>query len=80
MRCIAMLPVPRARSQSFDELQVVLEPLSEWEFLEREDKRALLQAICPEISVFRYTVRTVMINLGVESGGSSEASRLKTAR
>jgi site-specific DNA recombinase len=77
---LLLKPVPRARSQSLDELQVVLEPLTEWEFLGREDKRALLEAICPEISVFRYTVRALVIDLGMESEGSYEASRLKTAQ
>jgi type III secretory pathway component EscV len=77
---LLMESIPEAAPQSVDELQAVLEPLAEWEFLERDDKRALLQAICPEITVFRYTVRTLMINFRTESAGSYDVSHLKTGR
>lgn len=70
---------PPVRSRSLDEIQVALEPLAEWEFLDRHDKRSLLQVICPEISVFRYTVNSLKINLGAGSSGSYEDSRSKTA-
>lgn len=70
-------PVPHTGQRSTDEIQMALEPLVEWEFLEREDKRSLLQAICPEISVFRYTVKSVMLNLGPKPTGCNEASRSK---
>src|SRR5579872_6501706 len=74
---LLMESVPEAAPQSVDELQAVLEPLAEWEFLERDDKRTLLQAICPEITVFRYTVKTLMINFNTESAGSHDVSRLR---
>ena len=77
---LLMESVPQAAPQSLDELKAALEPLAEWEFLEREDKRALLRAICPGITVFRYTVKALMINFSMESAGSDEVSRLKTAR
>ena len=71
---------PQAPARSLDEIRSVLEPLAEWEFLERDDKRALLQAICPEITVFRYTVRTLMINFGIETLGSYKGRHQKMVR
>jgi site-specific DNA recombinase len=71
--------VPPEQSRSLDEIQAALEPLAEWEFLERDDKRSLLQAICPEISVFRYTIKSLMINVGTGSVGSYGDSRSRTA-
>jgi DNA invertase Pin-like site-specific DNA recombinase len=59
------------------ELEQVLEPFAEWEFLEREDKRALLTALCPEIRVERYVVKSLMLNLLTE--GSNEVNRLRAA-
>jgi len=60
--------IPDVRSET--EIEQALEPFAEWEFLEREDKRALLAAICPEIQVERYVVKSLMINLLTE--GSNE--------
>ncbi len=77
---LLMEPVPEEQPRSLDEIQAALEPLAEWEFLERDDKRSLLHAICPEISVSRYTVKSLMISLGSESVGSYEDSRLRTER
>lgn len=71
-------PVPQTGQRSADEIQMALEPLVEWEFLEREDKRSLLQAICPEISVFQYTVKSVTVSLGTKPTGCNEVSRSKT--
>ena len=53
--------VPKARAGA--DFQAILEPFSEWEFLEREDKRALLAALCPEIRVEQYVVKSLMLNL-----------------
>jgi DNA invertase Pin-like site-specific DNA recombinase len=44
-----------------------LEPFAEWEFLERDEKRALLAVLCPEIRVERYVVKSLMLNLVAES-------------
>jgi len=55
------------------EFEEILEPFAEWEFLERNDKRALLAALCPEIRVERYTVKSLMLNLVVE--GRNEVSQ-----
>ena len=41
----------------------VVEPFTEWEFLDREDQRALLRTLCLEISVFRYSVKGLTLNL-----------------
>lgn len=56
-----MPTVPDVRSEA--EIEHALEPFAEWEFLEREDKRALLAAICPEIQIERYVVKSLMINV-----------------
>jgi DNA invertase Pin-like site-specific DNA recombinase len=77
---LVMEVVSPVQSRSFDDIKAALEPLAEWEFLEREDKRSLLQAICPEISVFRYTIKSLTVNLGAEPAGGNEVSHLRTAR
>lgn len=61
------------------QLEAALEPLGEWEFLEREDKRALLSLICPEIKVFRYTIQSLTLNLAAGSGDCDDVSRMRTA-
>ena len=71
--------IPQPSSPSTDEIQTALEPLAEWEFLEREDKRALLAIICPEIKVLRYTIQSVTLNLSAGSGGGYDGSRSKKA-
>jgi hypothetical protein len=76
---LLMESLPAASTASLDEIQKVLEPFTQWEFLERDDKRALLQAICPEITVFRYVVKSLTIDLGLKSVGCYEVSRSKTA-
>jgi hypothetical protein len=66
------------RPCAIEELEKVLEPFAEWEFLEREDKRALLALICPEIRVFQYRVKSLVLRFGVPTGDSYNGSRLKT--
>ena len=53
----------------------VVEPFAEWGFLEREDRRALLRALCPEISVYRYAVKGLTLSLVAEQGSGDEVSR-----
>jgi hypothetical protein len=60
------------------DLRACLEPLAEWEYLDRDDKRTLLALICPQISVSRYTVKSVGLNLGWRSPSGDEDSRLRT--
>ena len=48
---------------NLDTVLALIEPLAEWEFLERKDRRALLATLCPEISVYRYTVKSLKLNL-----------------
>ena len=52
-----------------EDLLPVMEPFAEWEFLEREDKRALLAVLCPEIGVYRYTIKTLTLNWEAASRG-----------
>jgi DNA invertase Pin-like site-specific DNA recombinase len=67
------------RPSSIEDFEQALEPFSEWEFLEREDKRALLALICPEIRVFRYTVKSLVLRLGaLAAADGNEVSRSRT--
>lgn len=70
------IAVPEARTDA--DFERVLEPFAEWEFLERGDKRALLAALCPEIRVERYVVKSLMLNLLAE--GRNEVSHSRTDR
>jgi DNA invertase Pin-like site-specific DNA recombinase len=67
--------VPEARTEA--DFEEILEPFAEWEFLERDDKRALLAALCPEIRVERYVVKSLMLNLVAE--GRNEVSQNQAA-
>lgn len=61
----------RADSNSFPRLPILdceaisalVEPFAEWEFLSRDDRRALLRDLCPEISVYRYEIRQLALNI-----------------
>lgn len=68
-----------AQPPTLDEESVLaaIEPFMEWEFLEREDRRALLAVLCPEISVYRYTVKGLTLNLAPGQGSGDEVSRRK---
>jgi DNA invertase Pin-like site-specific DNA recombinase len=63
------------RPSTVADLEQVLEPFSEWEFLEREDKRALLAMICPEIKIFQYTIKSLVLRLSVLESGRNNISR-----
>lgn len=71
---------PPDTPRSAQEILAALEPLTEWEFLERDDKRALLSVLCPEISVFQYTIKSISLNLPVGNGCRNEVSQLKKGR
>jgi DNA invertase Pin-like site-specific DNA recombinase len=70
----------RQQPPLLSEIESVLEPFADWEFLERDDKRALLAMICPEICVFRYSIKSLVLNLGARAGGGYEGNRSKTGR
>jgi len=57
------VPEPRPAALDLDTVRTLIEPLAEWEFLERADRRALLATLCPEICVYRYTVKSLKLNL-----------------
>ncbi|KKK49771.1 hypothetical protein LCGC14_3131700, partial [marine sediment metagenome] len=57
------IPEPRPAALNLDTVQALIEPLAEWEFLERADRRALLATLCPEIVVSRYVVKSLKLNL-----------------
>jgi hypothetical protein len=61
-----------------DDLSKRLEPFAEWDYLSRDDKRALLALICPQISVSRYKVKSIELNLGWLASSGDKGSRLKT--
>jgi hypothetical protein len=65
-RGVAGNSVLQRRELSLANLDLVLQivgPLAEWDFLTREERRSLLRHLCPEISVFRYTVKALTLNL-----------------
>lgn len=59
------VPEPRPATLDLDTVRALIEPLAEWEFLERRDRRALLAALCPEITVSRYVVKSLKLNLNL---------------
>jgi site-specific DNA recombinase len=63
-----------------EDLSKCLEPFAEWEYLNRDDKRALLASICPQISVSRYKIKSIELNLGWLASSGDEGSRLKMDR
>jgi DNA invertase Pin-like site-specific DNA recombinase len=69
-----------AQPLGLQDLEQVLEPFSEWEFLERDDKRALLSVICPEIKVFQYTVKSLVLSLGASSFALQGTARQRRDR
>src|SRR5713101_2351554 len=62
-------------NQDVASLLALVEPFAEWEFLEREDKRELLRHLCPEISIYRYTIKSLTLNLLAQSGNEDSRSR-----
>jgi hypothetical protein len=79
-QCLALKPVPQNAPRSTHEVRAALEPFAEWEFLGRRDKRALLATILPEISVFQYAVKSVVLNLPAGRGSGNEDGRSKMAQ
>jgi DNA invertase Pin-like site-specific DNA recombinase len=69
-------PVP-----SLDCLLKTIEPFADWEFLSRDDRRALLRQLCPSISVYRYAVKSLTLNVGpaVQSDGCYTGSHSRMA-
>jgi hypothetical protein len=65
---------------SIHDIQACIEPLGEWEYLERHDKRALLTSICPQISVFHYRINSITLDLAMSSTSRYENGHPKTAR
>ena len=56
---------------SLDAMMRVIEPLADWEFLSRDDRRTLLRQLCPNITVYQYTVKSLTLNLGAVTQPSS---------
>jgi DNA invertase Pin-like site-specific DNA recombinase len=44
-------------------VMAAVEPFVHWDFLNREDRRRLLAQLCPEITVYRYQIKGVQLNL-----------------
>jgi hypothetical protein len=44
---------------SLDSMLRMIEPLADWEFLARQERRALLRELCPDISVYQYKVNSL---------------------
>ena len=56
-------PPESVRGLDADAVAALVEPFAEWEFLDRDDRRQLLSILCPEISVYRYTIKSLALNL-----------------
>ena len=67
------------RPKTETDFEEILEPFAEWEFLERDDKRVLLAAFCPEIRVERYVVKSLMLNCVAEGANEVNQSRAAAA-
>ena len=73
-RNILLDSAPVVRDVSTVELEQILEPFGEWEFLGREDKRVMLAAICPEIQINKYTITSLIINITDDEGSHLRAA------
>jgi hypothetical protein len=71
---------PEVQSLDLDAVQAIIEPFAQWEFLGREDRRQLLNVLCPAISVYRYEITALELNLSEWSSDGDKDSRPKTAR
>lgn len=71
-------PPVQKRELDLEGVLSVVEPFAEWEFLARQDKRALLQHLCPEIFVYQYGIKGLTINMAAISGGRDMVSQPKT--
>jgi DNA invertase Pin-like site-specific DNA recombinase len=69
----------QSSSLDLDLVLAVVEPFAEWSFLNRDDRRKLLRLLCPDISVSRYEIKSLQLNLCAQEGGGYEGSRPKTA-
>jgi DNA invertase Pin-like site-specific DNA recombinase len=67
------------RSVDVNDVLAIVEPFAEWAFLNRDQKRTLLEHLCPEISVLRYEIRSLQLNLIPQAGSGYKDSPLKTA-
>jgi DNA invertase Pin-like site-specific DNA recombinase len=65
---------------SVEAMLQAIEPLADWEFLGRDDRRSLLRQLCPEISVYRYTVKSLTLNVGSDTQSGDTVSHPRTAR
>jgi DNA invertase Pin-like site-specific DNA recombinase len=60
---------------SFDALMKAFSPLHEWEFWSREQKRAVLSSLAPEIVVADYQVKSLGLNPDIFSNESTHMGR-----
>ena len=70
----------RQPALDLDVVSAIVQPFVEWEFLGREDRRALLAALCPEISVYRYEIKGISLNLAAPAGDGDKDSHMRMAR
>jgi hypothetical protein len=57
---------------SLETMLQAIEPLADWEFLARQGRRSLLRQLCPEISVYQYTVKSLTLNVGAGAHSSGD--------
>src|SRR6516165_7910788 len=69
----------RPSGLQLDRVLALVEPLAQWAFLGRADKRKLLGLLCPGIRVCRYIIKDLQLLLDKQGGGGYKGSHLKTA-
>ena len=70
----------RPSGLELDRVLALVEPFAQWVFLGRDDKRKLLDLLCPSIRVCRYIIKDLQLLLDKQDGGGYKGSHSKTVR
>jgi hypothetical protein len=71
---------PEREALNLETVLALITPFMEWEFLNREAKRHLLQLLCPEIYVYRYEITRIVLTLSGTVVDRDKGNRRRTAR
>ena len=61
-----------------DTVMDLVQPFSEWEFLSRDERRAVLRMLCCKVNVFRYEIKSLRLSLPSAVTDSHTDSHSKT--
>jgi DNA invertase Pin-like site-specific DNA recombinase len=70
----------RPKVLDVESVLAVLEPFAQWTFLDRTAKRKLLGLLCPNISVDKYEIKNLELNMMSKEKDRYKGSHPKTAR